>query len=234
MAKTFVDPFFEADEADEPVLASDLNSAGRRNRHVAKVPWVAGSGEALEPVMIEIKRTCVAKRKPCGLCDKPKTNTVHRKRNAQEGKPFCPYKRQLGCASCGKALGHESHMGAPPTFNIFGSSANPHAWQSMKQSWEAAIYRRLEAAGLPRGLGYCLVEAEVSFGDAIERDQDNHVVVIAKACGDALVEGGWLRKDKWNFYEFGRMQLRETGENLTRLMFFPRWPEESAEMTLPI
>jgi hypothetical protein len=242
MAETFVDPFFvDADEDEVPVPDAVLDddegevrlgraSDGRRNRRVTKVQWVPGDDSRdLEPVMVLIARTCQFKAKPCGLCDKPKSNAVHRKKTGT-----CPWKRQNGCASCGKPKNAEAHFGAPPSLNVLGSG-NPQVFQGLKASWEKLIYAGLEKARLPRGLGSVLVEAEVSFGDAIERDHDNFRVVIAKACGDALVDGGWIKSDKWSAYELGRMALEEDGGNWTRLVFLPKWPDpEPGPLRLPI
>lgn len=163
----------------------------------------------LEPVIVRQERACHFKKKD----DDPETG-----------------KKRLGCARCGLAKSAPEHLGAPSSFNAFGSGANQHAWQGIKQRWENVIIRLLDDAGLPRGLGGVLVEARVCFGDAIRRDQGNFRIVIEKAFGDALVRGGWLEDDKWDRYEFGRLELvQNPGENWTEFAVFPRWPEDTPE-----
>lgn len=186
---------------------------------------VCEPGEHVEPVAIEHTLVCAFKAKPCGLCGKPKSNTVHRKKNEQEGKPFCKFKRQLGCQHCGKPKAHADHLGAPESFNVF-ASGSWEAYQGAKKRWHVVLAPALRAAGLPKGLAHVLVEGECSFGDDRDRDQGNHRVVIEKALGDVLVEEGYLPTDKWDRYEFGGLQRREEpGVNRIRLMLFPAAPE---------
>lgn len=188
-------------------------------------------GQRLEPVQIEHTRVCKWVAKPCGICGKPKTNKVHRKKNAEEGLPFCEFGRKLGCATCGKPKNSPDHIGAPESFNLF-ASGSWEAYQSAKKRWHAVLDPLLRASGLPLGLAHVLVEGECSFGDALERDQGNHRVVIEKALGDVLKEGGWLARDKWGWYEFAGLQLREEGVNRVRLTLFPRAPELPAQDVL--
>lgn len=176
----------------------------------------------LQPVQIEIVRVCRFKQKPCGSCGKPKSNTLHRKKNVEEGKPFCKFARRNGCETCGLAKGHADHLGAPDSFNVM-AGRDPNVYRSILDKWAPVLTAALETSELPRGLSYVLVEGEVSFGDATKRDADNHRVMLAKACGDVLVRGEWLSDDDWDHYEFGGLQRRdERGVSRTRLTLLPR------------
>lgn len=190
-------------------------------------------GEHVEPVAIEHTLVCSFKAKTCGLCDKPKSNPVHRKKNVQEGKPFCAFKRRNGCAHCGKAKNDPDHLGAPESFNVF-ASGGWEAYQGAKKRWHVVLDPLLRAGELPLGLAHVMVEGECSFGDDRERDQGNHRVVIEKALGDVLVEGGWLAGDKWHQYEFGGLRrVEEPGVNRIRLMLFPSAPRPAGDEPAP-
>lgn len=180
---------------------------------------------ALEPVAIEIVRACRYVMKPCGLCGKPKSNAIHRKKNRDEGLPFCAFGRKLGCATCGLPKSHADHLGAPDSFNVM-AGRDPNVYRAVVDKWRPALTAALEASGLPRGLGGVMVEAEVSFGDNVKRDRGNHAVMLDKALGDAMVVGGWLPDDEWGRYGFGELQRREDGKtNRTRIVIFPRAPQ---------
>ncbi len=183
---------------------------------------LVASHAALEPVAIEIVRVCHFVMKPCGLCGKPKSNTIHRKKNVEEGKSFCAFGRKLGCATCGLPKGHADHRGAPDSFNVM-AGRDPNVYRRIIENWAPVLTAALAVSGLPKGLAGVVVEGEVSFGDNTDRDQGNHRVMIEKALGDALVRGGWLESDTWTRYEFGGLQRREERKiNRTRLMLFPR------------
>lgn len=180
---------------------------------------------ALEPVELVIEQRCHFKAKPCGTCGKPRSNTVHRKKNVEEGKPFCAFKRRNGCDRCGQAKGHADHVGAPESFNVM-AGRDPNVYRSIIDKWAPVLREALEASGLPKGLAGVMVEGEVSFGDRVERDAGNHRVMIEKALGDVLTRGGWLESDTWERYEFGGLQRRdEPGVSRTRIMIFPRAPQ---------
>jgi hypothetical protein len=170
---------------------------------------------------------CAFKAKVCGLCGKPKTNPIHRKKNEQEGKAFCKFKRQNGCVHCGKAKNDPDHLGAPESFNVF-ASGSWEAYQAAKKRWHVVLAPLLVASGLPLGLDRIVVEGECSFGDERDRDQGNHRVVIEKALGDVLVEEGYLPRDTWDHYEFGNLVRREAGVNRIVLSLFPHAPERAA------
>lgn len=172
----------------------------------------------LVPVEIEIVRVCAFKAKTCATCGRPKSNPVHRKKGGT-----CVFRRRNGCATCGLAKSHADHYGAPESFNAL-AGRDPQVYRQQIETWGKVLKPLLEASGLPKGLGRVMVEGECSFGDAKDRDQGNHRVMIEKALGDALVSGGWLEADTWTRYEFGGLARREDGRrNWTRLMLFPAW-----------
>lgn len=165
--------------------------------------------------MIELVEVCRFKRKPCKTCGKAKTNAVHRKNGS------CKFKKQNMCQNCGKAKTHIDHMGAPPSFNILGSGSQ-RAYIGLKQQWENVFIELLEEAGLPRGLKYVMVEAEVSYGNNQERDEDNAIALCRKFFGDALQKGGWLQRDSWGKVKFTELERREEpGVSRLRLVVFP-------------
>lgn len=176
----------------------------------------------IEPVEVLIVAECQFEAKPCGLCGKPKSNTVHRKKNVDEGKPFCAFKRQNGCAACGAAKGDDAHFGAPPSLNVF-SGRDPATYRSMIEQWKSVVLDRLREALPDERFGHVLVEGLVTFPKAARRDQGNHRVLLEKACGDALTEGGWLADDTWEQYIFGNLEHEIVpGRSATRLLIFPR------------
>ncbi len=182
--------------------------------------------DALEPVAIEIVRVCHFKRKGCGTCGKPKSNAVHRK---PDKGGTCVFARRLNCANCGKPRSHADHMGAPESFNAM-AGRDPNVYRQVISNWAPVLAAKLEESGLPKGLAGVLVEGEVSFGDAVERDAGNHRTMLEKVCGDALVRGAWLESDSWSRFEFGALQRRdERGVNRTRLVLFPRGSQTAAE-----
>lgn len=211
------DPFFD-DEDEEG--GSAVAVRGRPIVETKERDRLAEPGEQIEPVEIVIERQCRAKRKPCGICGKPKSNAVHHK-----SRGTCPFKRQNGCANCGLPLGHVDHVGAPESFNVF-ASGSWQPYQSAKKRWHAVLAPALDKSGLPGGLAHVLVEGQVSFGDGAKRDQGNHRVVIEKALGDVLVQEGYLATDRWHQYEFGGLQLAEDGRNWIRLLLMPRAPAD--------
>lgn len=183
-------------------------------------PWMAASGTGeridlslaprhLEPVMIEHVRACHFKKRP-----------------DEDGR------RKLGCARCGKAKSDRAHMGQPPSINPLGSG-DPMTYQAQKQRWQALLSELLAATDLPKGLAHVLVEGEATFPTRQRRDQGNHRFMLEKALGDALVDGGYLPDDAWEFFEFGGLSASyEKGVSATRLMIFPTLPESDSRAIL--
>jgi hypothetical protein len=187
----------------------------------------------LEPVQLVIERGCHFKAKPCGRCDRPKSNPAHRKKGGT-----CVFQRRNGCARCSRAKNDPVHFGAPDSFNAL-AGRDPQVYRQLIETWANVLMPLLEQSGLPKGLGKVMVEGECSFGDLQERDAGNHRVMIEKALGDALVRGGWLPADTWSRYEFGNLARREVpGKNWTFLMLFPAEaeiaPNVGDPLTLPL
>jgi hypothetical protein len=180
-------------------------------RYPPRVAWEPALERAeLEPILIVQNRRCHFKKR----ANDPETG-----------------RKRLGCERCGRAKQAREHLGAPSSFNAFGSGANQFAWQAQKRQWQEAITDLLREARLPGGLGGVFVEARVCFGDSLSRDQGNFRIVVEKAFGDALVDGGWIVDDDWGRYEFGRFELvRAAGQNWTEFAVFPRWPERTEEL----
>lgn len=188
------------------------------------------SGPTIGPeiVQIEVVRDCHYKAKPCRACGRQPS--AHQRGVGIPG--VCDgLQRQMGCAHCGRAKGDRAHFGAPTSYNATGggrgSSAAAMVGANLKQSWQAIFKELLAETSLPKGLAYVFVEGEITFPDHREdRDQGNFRVVIEKALGDALQEGGYIANDNWTRYEFGQLTMRiKPGESATRITIFPRADE---------
>lgn len=160
---------------------------------------------ALEPVELLIERDHAFKKK---------------KPDAATGR------KRIGCDVCGRGRLHADHLGAPPSLNAGGSGLDRMAFQSLKKAWQEVLRGQLEDSGLPRGLEAVTVEGLIGFPTRATRDQGNFRWMVEKACGDALVEGGWLESDSFfpiARYEFGGLQaVHAPGASWLRLMLFPR------------
>jgi hypothetical protein len=186
----------------------------------------------IEPVEIEVLRACHFKAKPL-ICREKGCGAERARKDKKAPCPACgsdrkPIQRQ-GCARCEAGKHDPSHYGAPPSLNVLGSG-DVFTFQRIKEEWTALLALRLEASGLPRGLGRVVAEGEATFPDPRRRDQGNFRVLLEKALGDVLVNGceaegiagGWLKDDDWTRYEFGGLAYaHEPGVSRTRLMLFP-------------
>jgi hypothetical protein len=190
-----------------------------------------------EPVYVEVRRDCHFKAKPCRACGRPES--AHRKGIGIEG--VCDgLQRQRGCERCGRNKGDVAHFGAPPSYNALGGGRGTGAaamvGAQMKQTWQAIFREALAPTALPKGLAKVLVEGTIVFPDRGRRDQGNFRVVIEKALGDALVDGGWIEDDDWTRFEFGQLSMEvEPGVSATRLAIFPmqeRGPQRGEQMEL--
>lgn len=61
--------------------------------------------------------------------------------------------------------------------------------------------------GVPRKLKSARAKATIRFKQRRRRDEGNFRVILEKALGDALVEGGWLEDDTSDYYRFGEVTL---------------------------
>jgi hypothetical protein len=173
---------------------------------------------SLEPVYLEIRQDCAFRAKPCKACGLPRSNRVHTPKKTAT----CAFRGQRGCASCGRFKKDRAHFGAPPSINPLGSG-DPGTWQGLKDQWSDVLREELEASDLPRGLFGVFVEGEAVFPQRAGRDQGNFRIILEKALGDVLAEGGWIEDDTWDRYEFGNLAQRiEPGVSATRLMLLPR------------
>lgn len=96
--------------------------------------------------------------------------------------------------------------GTPPSYNV---TAHAH-WQQVrrhKQNWQQACEIALMAAAVPRGLGSVMVSGRLEFTTNRRRDEGNFRVIIEKALGDALTNGGWLEDDTPDQYQFGKLEI---------------------------
>lgn len=206
------DAFF--DDALEEAVAEEPAGAKKRGGRRRSLCWPVVPPEeqqGLYPVRIVQERECWFKKKP---------------------------EKKRGCLRCGRAKKDLAHLGTSISLNVFGSGANRFAYQNAKKQWEDVIKIKLEAEGLPKGLGRIVAEAVMCFPDRAERDQGNFRFIIEKALGDALVDGGWLWDDDWSRYEFGNLAYAyEKGRAATEIMLFPEWPRieaaEKAEEPVP-
>jgi hypothetical protein len=60
---------------------------------------------------------------------------------------------------------------------------------------------------VPRALASVSAKATIRFKQHRRRDEGNFRVILEKALGDALVEGGWLSDDTPDLYRFGVVEL---------------------------
>jgi hypothetical protein len=174
----------------------------------------------LKPVQLTQVRVCHFKKKPCELCGKGKAHAMH----SPKATATCKGKWPRGCLTCGRNKGDYAHFGAPPSFNVWSGqgSTGTMAYKGLKDQWQKLLLGLLLESPLGR-MTRVYVEGEITFPDAkSDRDQGNFRVLIEKALGDALVEGGYIRDDGWDQYQFGQLLMRlEPGESATRLMLFP-------------
>lgn len=113
-----------------------------------------------------------------------------------------------GCAECEGAKGALVHIGTPQSLNALVRQGNPHVYRGWKANWHERLVELLDEALLPRPLEHVHATGLLCFPTRTERDQGNFRVLLEKALGDALVAGGWLPDDHWDYFEFG--DLRRT------------------------
>lgn len=143
--------------------------------------------------------------------------------------------------------------GLPASFNVLGMRSNGWAIDAEKKRLQQLIRVNLSGVtgsvveerkigtkhmmveipvarwgDLPEVCDVITVEGRLTFPDRKGRDADNFQTILAKACGDALQEGGWLTNDTFYpvfKYQFGALTgIYEKGVERTELMFFPIAP----------
>lgn len=97
--------------------------------------------------------------------------------------------------------------GTPPSFNAIGYRSHWAVGRRHKQQWQQFLSIALMEQRVPRGLKAVSVTAEIRFKQRRRRDEGNFRVILEKAFGDALVEGGWLPDDTGDEYHFGAVRL---------------------------
>jgi hypothetical protein len=97
--------------------------------------------------------------------------------------------------------------GTPKSFNAVGLHSHWSVGRNLKQKWQSNIETALMVAAVPRGLGSVLVSGRLEFPQRRRRDEGNFRTILEKACGDALVNGGWLEDDTPELYRFGGLEL---------------------------
>lgn len=138
-------------------------------------------------------------------------------------------REKRGCGLCGKGKRDMVHAGVPPSFNAMQQGQHTgrshFVYQALKHGWMDALKELLDETELPQPLAHVHAEGLLCFPDRRERDQGNFRVLLEKALGDVLVDGGWLPDDSWSYYEFGN--LRRTyakGEAWTQVTLAPTLP----------
>lgn len=97
--------------------------------------------------------------------------------------------------------------GTPPSFNQIGYRSHWAVGQRHKLRWQGWIALALMEQKVPRRLKSASVTATLRFKQRRRRDSGNFRVILEKACGDALVDGGWLPDDTSDLYRFDRVEL---------------------------
>lgn len=111
----------------------------------------------------------------------------------------------------------------PPSLNRMGSRGSHWPVTKAKHEWQRTIEKLLMHARVPRDLRHVRVTATLRFPVVRGRDAGNFSWLLDKACGDALVNGGWLRADVPDNYQFDGVTFDpELGAPRTTLQLFYR------------
>jgi hypothetical protein len=105
----------------------------------------------------------------------------------------------------------------PPSLNAIAGRSNRWAFSIAKRRWQADLATLLMARGFPRGLARVEASAVLTFTTRRRRDEGNFRVLLEKALGDALVEGGWLADDTPTEYRFGAVDFELGDRARTRI-----------------
>lgn len=95
----------------------------------------------------------------------------------------------------------------PPSFNAIGLHSHWAAGRRHKKQWQEWLETALMAEAVPRGFASCTASARMQFPQRRRRDEGNFRVILEKALGDALVNGGWIPDDTGDQYRFGAVTL---------------------------
>jgi hypothetical protein len=97
--------------------------------------------------------------------------------------------------------------GTPPSFNAVGLHSHWTVGRAQKKKWQRFCEVALMAAAAPRGLDSVLASGRLEFTQRRRRDEGNFRVILEKALGDALVNGGWISDDTPEHYSFGAVEI---------------------------
>ena len=97
--------------------------------------------------------------------------------------------------------------GTPPSLNQIGYHSHWSVGRKAKRDWEQWLQIALLEQRVPKGLSSVTAQATIRFKQRRRRDEGNHRVLIEKALGDVLVQGGWLSDDTPDLYRFGTVEL---------------------------
>jgi hypothetical protein len=97
--------------------------------------------------------------------------------------------------------------GTPPSFNAVGLRSHWAVGRRHKLQWQQWLSIALMEQAVPRRLASVTATATLQFKQRRRRDEGNFRVILEKAFGDALVEGGWLADDTPEHYRFGAVEL---------------------------
>ena len=95
----------------------------------------------------------------------------------------------------------------PPSLNVVGYRSHWTVGRREKLQWQEWIFIALLEKRVPKGLASVNVSAEMHFTQRRRRDEGNFRAILEKACGDALVAGGWLADDTPAHYRFGAVDF---------------------------
>jgi hypothetical protein len=112
------------------------------------------------------------------------------------------------------------HLGHPQSMNV-DSGVDYHGWEEQKGWWQVVLGKLIGESGLPYDLERVSAEMLFVFPTHHKRDQWNIAGPFVKYLGDTLVEGGWLKDDRWDRYEAGYPQaayLKDQSGVLVMLM----------------
>lgn len=118
----------------------------------------------------------------------------------------------------------------PPSMNTNRIRSNWRGFHTEKKRWQQQLEVLLMASRLPRPLpavGPVHVEATLRFPDRRRRDSENFRVLLSKALGDALVNGGWLVDDTDEDWRLSVVQDRERGPARTLIRL--SWVDEASQ-----
>ena len=99
--------------------------------------------------------------------------------------------------------------GTPPSFNAATMGRGAH-WSKVRRhklKWEEWLSYALLEQRVPKNVLRVEAAALLCFPTPQRRDEGNYRVLLEKALGDVLQQGGWLPDDTPDRYQFGSVQF---------------------------